>query len=136
MNALARPKLSANAPITALIAPLAPIIGVAAMRIDRPLRSRRGIGADDVEHDQARRAEHALDLRPAPDEHQQVEAEVDEPGVHQRRGQRRQERRHRRQRQLTSPLNRAGMKPSTIGRAIGLAVQRRKQPRQRRHARR
>ena len=72
------PKLSEKAPITALIAPLAPIIGIDADG-STAIARRRGIGADHVERASGPRAEHALDRGPAPHQHQQVEAEMEKP---------------------------------------------------------
>ena len=60
---LARPKISAKAPNTALIAPLAPTIGTVLGGSASHWRGRGGKGADQIEQDQRPRAEHPLDLR-------------------------------------------------------------------------
>src|SRR6185503_1684791 len=62
--------------------------------IDRPLRNGRGVSSDEIENDETEIAEHSLDLCSAPKEDQQVETDVDQPRMNQRRSKRRQERRY------------------------------------------
>ena len=85
--------------MTALIAPLAPIIGTSASGSASHCARRGGISADDVEQRPSATAPSTRSTcRAAPQQNQQVKAEVNSRRMDQGRAQRRQERGHRRPR--------------------------------------